>query len=168
MPASRKAFLPCAQSTLRRSGVDNHGQLSLPVIPRLRVRHQLTHEVRNVGHVGVVWRKETAHQTLMQRVLRNLACQQFVWPHCYPLHKRIAHPHVVAEKVGGLLVVLGWRDHAAQQPHEPLFEPPATGVEAAWVIHRNAAHVFSGYLSTCERLRLLILDDNARLQGIDS
>ena len=50
------------------SGVDNHRQLSLPVIPRLRVRYQLTHEVRNVGHVGAVWSKETTHKALMQRV----------------------------------------------------------------------------------------------------
>ncbi len=30
----------------------------------------LTHEVRNIGHVGAGWSKETAHKALMQHVFR--------------------------------------------------------------------------------------------------
>src|SRR5659263_322969 len=125
---------------LRTTGIDDHRQLSLPVIPRLRVRNQLTHKVRNVGHVGAVWCKETAYKALMQRVLRNVAFPESVWPDRYPLRERIACPDGVMEEVYGSRVVPGRRHHTSWHPDDRLFEHSAARVEIPWVIDRDAIH----------------------------
>ena len=69
--------------------------------------------MRDVGHVGAVWSEEAAHQTLMQRVLRNVAFKKCIWTEHSPLHERIVRPDIVMEKVRSQLVVHGRRHQAA-------------------------------------------------------
>ena len=73
----------------RRLGIGDDGQLALPVRPRLRVRHQLAHEVRNVGHVRAAGREEAVHEALVQRVLRDLALQERVRSDHRPLNEGV-------------------------------------------------------------------------------
>ena len=112
----------CARS--RRRCVHDHRQPASPRRPHLRVRRQLAHEVRDVGHVGLAGAEQAVHQSLVQRVLRDVALHQRVRTDGHPLHERIGGLDVVMEEVRGALIVPRRRDEAAQRPDDRPLERP--------------------------------------------
>ena len=94
-------------STIRTSGVDDHGQPSLPFIPCVGINDQPADEMCHIRHVRTVRTGEAAHEPLMKHVLRHVAFKKRVGADRHPLNERVGSPDAVAEEVGGVLVVPG-------------------------------------------------------------
>ena len=76
----------------RRAALTITGSLPSPRRPRLGVRNQLAHEVRDVGHVRARRAEQAVHEALVQGVLRDVAFLERVGADGHPLDERVGGP----------------------------------------------------------------------------